>query len=146
MKTSAMLATLMAAVTIVGIGLLAERPLVAHHSFTSEFDNSKPVNVKGRVTKMEWVNPHSWVHFDVTGTDGKVVNWVPRRRRRTCCSGMDEERLAEDRRRDSGAGLRRQRRNTEHVGVNGGNGVDRPAHFADDAAGGRQGNTQVSAS
>ena len=75
MKASVMLATLMAAVTIVGIGLLAERPLVAHHSFTSEFDNSKPVNVKGRVTKMEWVNPHSWVHFDVTGTDGKVVNW-----------------------------------------------------------------------
>jgi len=75
MKASAMLATLMAAVTVVGIGLLAERPLVAHHSFTSEFDNSKPVNVKGRVTKMEWVNPHSWVHFDVTGTDGKVVNW-----------------------------------------------------------------------
>jgi len=61
---------------IVGIGLLvAARPVVAHHSFAAEFDNSKPLTQKGKVTRMDWVNPHSWVHFDVTLPDGKVVNW-----------------------------------------------------------------------
>src|SRR5688572_20248618 len=51
-------------------------PLRAHHAFAAEFDGSKPVTLKGTVTKMEWINPHAWLHVDVTGPDGKVVSWM----------------------------------------------------------------------
>jgi len=47
----------------------------AHHSFAAEFDAMKPLNLKGVVTKIEWSNPHTYFYMDVTGTDGKVVNW-----------------------------------------------------------------------
>ena len=66
----------LSAVIVVGLGLLlGPLPASAHHSFTSEFDNSKPLTLKGKFTRMDWVNPHSWVHFDVTMPDGSVVNW-----------------------------------------------------------------------
>ena len=56
--------------------LAASAPAVAHHAFAAEFDGSKPVTLKGTVTKMEWINPHAWLHVDVPGPDGKVVSWM----------------------------------------------------------------------
>ena len=51
-------------------------PVIAHHSFAAEFDAKKPVKLRGTVTKMEWINPHSWIHIDVKAADGKVEKWM----------------------------------------------------------------------
>jgi len=51
-------------------------PLRAHHAFAAEFDGAKPVKLTGTVTKMDWINPHAWLHMDVKGPDGKVVAWM----------------------------------------------------------------------
>lgn len=58
------------------VGLLtAALPLLAHHSFAAEYDNSKPVSIKGKAVKMDWVNPHSHLIFEVTTPDGKTETW-----------------------------------------------------------------------
>ena len=51
-------------------------PVWAHHAFQAEFDQKKPVSLSGKVTGMEWINPHAWIHIDVVGADGKVTNWM----------------------------------------------------------------------
>ena len=61
----------------IGIGLLiAAAPAVAHHAFAAEFDSTRPVRLEGTVTRMEWINPHSWLHIDVTGENGAVESWM----------------------------------------------------------------------
>jgi hypothetical protein len=56
--------------------ILAGMPARAHHAFSSEFDADKPVDLKGTISKLEWVNPHAWIHLDVTGSDGTVETWM----------------------------------------------------------------------
>jgi len=63
---------------VLGIaGLLAvAAPVWAHHAFAAEFDAQKPVKLKGTVAKVEFINPHSWIHMDVKDADGKVTRWM----------------------------------------------------------------------
>lgn len=65
-------AVLLAGVAIVG----AAMPVWAHHAFAAEFDAKKPIKLKGTVAKMEWINPHTWIHIDVKRPNGKVERWM----------------------------------------------------------------------
>ena len=64
-------------VLVVCVGLFVCRvPLFAHHAFDTEFDEKDRITLKGTLTKMEWVNPHGWIHMSVKGSDGKLTNWA----------------------------------------------------------------------
>jgi hypothetical protein len=56
--------------------LLVAVPAWAHHAFAQEFDEKKPITLKGKVTKWEMINPHSWIHIDVKNPDGSSTNWM----------------------------------------------------------------------
>ena len=73
--------TLSVATAVVGSALLAallagQTSAVAHHAFSSEFDATRPVTLRGKITRMEWINPHSWMHLDVVNEDGTVESWM----------------------------------------------------------------------
>ncbi len=67
------------ALTCAGIALailMAGVSALAHHAFSAEFDATKPVALRGKITRMEWINPHAWMHLEVTKEDGSVENWM----------------------------------------------------------------------
>jgi hypothetical protein len=65
------------AVLLTGAGLVCGAASVAaHHAFAAEFDAKKPLKLQGTVARMEWINPHTWIHLDVKKADGKVERWM----------------------------------------------------------------------
>jgi uncharacterized protein DUF6152 len=64
-------------VVVAGLALLlTAAPLIAHHAFSAEFDANEPITLKGTVTRVEWINPHTWIHLNVKATDGTVTEWM----------------------------------------------------------------------
>ena len=63
------------ALVVLGAGMLLT-PVIAHHSFSAEYDSKKPVTLKGTVTKVDWMNPHVYFYLDVEDDAGNVANWA----------------------------------------------------------------------
>ena len=71
-----MIRRIVVSVAVAGAVLGSAGVASAHHSFAAEFDANAPVTLKGTITKMEWINPHSWIHVDVKNPDGTVTEWM----------------------------------------------------------------------
>lgn len=56
--------------------LATAAPVRAHHAFAAEFDENQPITLRGAITKVEWINPHTWIHIDVKDSSGKTVAWM----------------------------------------------------------------------
>ena len=65
-----------ATLALTGLVLTAYVPAVAHHAFSAEFDPNRPVVLRGPVVRVEWVNPHTWIHLEVTNEDGSKTIWM----------------------------------------------------------------------
>ena len=63
------------ALFVVAVVLSAAIPSFAHHAFSAEFDQAKPVKVQGEISRLEWTNPHAWLFIDSKDKDGKAVKW-----------------------------------------------------------------------
>ena len=60
----------------IGLAVLAGSPVRAHHAFAAEFDAAQPITLRGTVTRVEWINPHTWIHIDVKDPSGKSTAWM----------------------------------------------------------------------
>ena len=64
------------AVLLSGMLLLGAGTAAAHHAFSAEFDANQPIQLRGTITRVEWINPHTWIHIDVKKSDGTVEKWM----------------------------------------------------------------------
>ena len=75
-QTRVMLKVGAMAIVVAVLLVAVEVPVSAHHAFGAEFDPNRPVVLRGPVVKVEWVNPHAWIHVEVAGEDGSTKVWM----------------------------------------------------------------------
>ena len=66
----------LALTTLIGATICLQSSIQGHHAFSSEFDIDKPIRLRGEITRMEWVNPHSWLHMTAVLDDGTQEEWM----------------------------------------------------------------------